>query len=379
MANKIKKTFKFIIFFIFSLGLLGGGFYFLQAQTDIFLISAFIGKSEMVVPNERIMINFSQSVSPESYIDKIKIRPEINFEIAWENNNRTLIVTPQGYWQPEKKYTIEVGEGKSRFFTNIKKQEFYFSTISYPVIKSLIPADGATDVVIDIEDPIVLSFKESFENFYIRLNIFPATEITYRINSEKTEFRILPISPLKDGEKYKIDVFAKYIKDSDEAYHPIFSSSFETRLPVPVNWESDLGLRVEQAKKLTRPQVIEGKYIDINLNSQIMTIFENGTVLDSYVISSGKKGMETPKGSFKIENKAPRPWSKAYGLFMPNWMAIVASGKIGIHELPEWPGGYKEGQNHLGTPVSHGCVRLGVGASKKVYDWAEIGTPVVVY
>jgi lipoprotein-anchoring transpeptidase ErfK/SrfK len=97
------------------------------------------------------------------------------------------------------------------------------------------------------------------------------------------------------------------------------------------------------------------------------------------MISSGKRGMDTPKGSFQIRNKFPRAWSKKYGLFMPYWMAIVPSGQFGIHELPEWPGGYKEGQNHLGTPVSHGCVRLGVGPAKIVYDWAEIGTAVIVH
>jgi lipoprotein-anchoring transpeptidase ErfK/SrfK len=381
MAAKIKKTFKFIVFLIFFLGLLGGGFYFLQAKTDIFLVSTFVEKSEEVIPNEKIVINFSQSVAIDSYINKIQIFPEQKFESHWEGNNRTLVLTPQEFWQPETEYAVEIGEGRSVFFTNIKKQIFHFYTIKYPIIKSVTPEDGATDVVIDIEDPIIVRFKESFDNFYIRFNVYPATEITYQINPEKTEFRILPKKPLSDGEKYKIDIFAKYNKESDEAYHSIFSSNFETLVPVfaPIVWEKDLNLRVEQAKQFTKPQITEGKYIDINLASQIMTIFENGTVLDSYVVSSGKRGMETSKGRFKIENKALRPWSKAYGLFMPNWMALVPSGKFGIHELPEWPGGYKEGQNHLGTPVSHGCVRLGVGAAKRVFDWAEIGTPVIIY
>ncbi len=106
---------------------------------------------------------------------------------------------------------------------------------------------------------------------------------------------------------------------------------------------------------------------------------ENGKVLDAYLVSSGKRGMGTPIGEHAIYNKFPRAYSKAYGLYMPYWMAIVPDGKMGLHELPEWPGGYKEGANHLGTPVSHGCVRLGVGPAKIVYDWADIGTPVIVY
>ena len=97
------------------------------------------------------------------------------------------------------------------------------------------------------------------------------------------------------------------------------------------------------------------------------------------MVSTGKRGMETKQGTFAIANKTPRAWSKKYGLFMPYWMALVKSGEFGIHELPEWPGGYKEGTNHLGTPVSHGCVRLGVGSAETVYNFAEVGTPVVIH
>ena len=51
----------------------------------------------------------------------------------------------------------------------------------------------------------------------------------------------------------------------------------------------------------------------------------------------------------------------------------------GIHELPEWPSGYKEGEAHLGIPVSHGCVRLGVGPAETMYHWAPIGTIVFIH
>ncbi len=137
--------------------------------------------------------------------------------------------------------------------------------------------------------------------------------------------------------------------------------------------------RLEEARLYAEPKVLTGKYIDISLQYQNMVIFEDGKALDAYQISSGKKGMSTPTGNFKVENKSPKAWSKGYGLWMPNWMAFLPSGEMGIHELPIWPGGYQEGANHLGTPVSHGCVRLGVGAAKRVYDWAEIGTPIIIH
>ena len=260
-----------------------------------------------------------------------------------------------------------------------KNIEIKPAPIIYPAVKSIIPIDGAKNVLLDIEDPIIVDFYGSTNSFLLKFEIDPMSDIAYESNFEKTQFKLLPKEKMLDGQKYQIKISAKPRNNSDAEYKEIFSSSFETLLPVLVAWEKDLGLRVEQAKKYTRAQIKDGKYIDINLASQTMVIFEQGQVLDAFIISSGKKGMDTKKGNFKIENKANRPWSKEYGLFMPNWMALVSDGKFGIHELPEWPGGYKEGANHLGTPVSHGCVRLGVGAAKKVYDWAEIGTPVIVY
>jgi len=248
-----------------------------------------------------------------------------------------------------------------------------------PSIKSVNPSNGAGDVILDVEDPIVVNFNSSVRDFFIKFILSPESEMMYENNQEKTQFRLLPKGEILDGEEYSFDIYAKYRGADDNTYKKIYSSTFKTLDPPPVAWEKNLTLRLEQARKYTRSRIKEGKYIDINLSSQIMTIFEQGKMIDAFLVSSGRRGMETSRGTFKIENKAKRPWSKEYSLFMPNWMALVPSGKFGIHELPEWPGGYKEGANHLGTPVSHGCVRLGVGSAKQVYDWAEVGTPVIIY
>jgi len=249
----------------------------------------------------------------------------------------------------------------------------------FPSVKSITPKDKGEDVVLDIEDPIVVDFDNSTKDFFIKFVIDPFSEVAYENNPEKTQFRLLPKDKSIDGQNYTMAIYAKYRNESDDSYKKIFESNFETLPPAPVTWEKDLSLRVEQAKRYTRPKIKEGKYIDINLASQTMVIFDQGVAADAFIISSGKRGLETPKGTYQIRNKATRAWSKAYGLFMPYWMALVPDGKFGIHELPEWPDGYKEGANHLGTPVSHGCVRLGVGPAKEVYDWAEISTTVIVY
>lgn len=125
-----------------------------------------------------------------------------------------------------------------------------------------------------------------------------------------------------------------------------------------------------------KPTKLEQQII-INTKEQTLTATLSNIPLAVFPVSTGKKGYDTPQGEFKVNNKVPRAWSRTYGLWMPYWMSFIGS-QYGIHELPEWPGGYKEGQNHLGTPVSHGCVRLGIGSAEWLYNWANIGTKVIV-
>lgn len=133
--------------------------------------------------------------------------------------------------------------------------------------------------------------------------------------------------------------------------------------------------------------LFEGKYIYVNLSEQKLYRL-NGTTLEKvYTISSGKWSTPTPKGTFHVGTKVKRAYSREFGLYMPYWQNLLGTtdaggelpvGSYGLHELPEWPNGYKEGQGHLGTPVSHGCVRLGIGDAEELYNWTEAGTAVVI-
>lgn len=136
--------------------------------------------------------------------------------------------------------------------------------------------------------------------------------------------------------------------------------------------------REEQMKLGGAEAFYDGKYIDIDLSSQTLTAFQDKNPVYRFKVSSGKWSMPTPTGTFSIINKTPRAWSSKYGLYMPYWMAFTGQGH-GIHELPEWPGGAKEGQSHLGVPVSHGCVRLGVGSAATMYGWTNVGDRVYIH
>lgn len=117
------------------------------------------------------------------------------------------------------------------------------------------------------------------------------------------------------------------------------------------------------------------KKIEVNTKQQKLSYYLSDVKLGEFPVSSGKNN-STPKGAFKALNKVSKAWSP-YGLWMPYWVGL-GTGKFGIHELPIWPNGYREGRNHLGHAVSHGCIRLGIGPAKFIYDWTEPGMTVLI-
>jgi lipoprotein-anchoring transpeptidase ErfK/SrfK len=360
-------TICFFVFFYISKNYQGalGGLFWIDKQSEI-------------ESQDAVVVNFYRPILARGVEPKINIYPEIEFEYSWSESGEKMVITPKEAWDLNKNYFVSVKDLKNIFLVN-RDISFSFATRNYPEVSNFYPADRAQDVVIDIEDPLKVTFDKSLDNFNVKFETNPKRMIGYNLSEDKKTVSFIFQDGYEKGEEYQVGVYVKGKDEGQSDYHKIYESSFKAELPESPEWSNDFEKRLDQARRFTRAQVKNGKYIDINLGVQVMTIFENGKALESFLISSGKRGMDTPKGQFKVSNKHPRPWSKAYGLYMPYWMAIMPSGKFGIHELPEWPGGYKEGQDHLGTPVSHGCVRLGVGAAKRVYEWAEIGTPIVIY
>lgn len=117
--------------------------------------------------------------------------------------------------------------------------------------------------------------------------------------------------------------------------------------------------------------------VEISLKKQTLTYFVSGIVWKEFIVSTGKPSMPTPTGTFTVVNRNKKAWSKTYKLWMPFWLGLDR-GSIGIHELPVWPSGYREGENHLGKAVSHGCIRLGVGPAQYLFDRVAIGLQVFI-
>lgn len=127
------------------------------------------------------------------------------------------------------------------------------------------------------------------------------------------------------------------------------------------------------------------KYIEIDISQQRMFTFRDKKLVKTYRVSTGKD-YPTPIGTFQILNKAGIGYSSIYHVWMPYWMAFSFSSELhayfGIHELPYfYSGGNKiqRPRDFIGAPNTGGCVALDIGDAKEVYQFADIGTPVVIY
>lgn len=127
------------------------------------------------------------------------------------------------------------------------------------------------------------------------------------------------------------------------------------------------------------PDFQSGKLILVDISEQRMYVYENGTLIYNFVVSTGMNG-GTRVGTFSVLNKIPNAYGSTWDIWMPNWLGIYWSGHLqnGIHALPILPNGQRLWAGYLGTPVSYGCVVLGTYESQLLYDWAEVGTPVVI-
>lgn len=120
-----------------------------------------------------------------------------------------------------------------------------------------------------------------------------------------------------------------------------------------------------------------GKYILVDISEQHMYVYENDTLIYSFVSSTGMNNA-TRVGSFSVLNKIPNAYGATWDLWMPNWLGIYWAGSLqnGIHALPVLSNGVQLWSGYLGVPISYGCVVLGVYESQLLYNWAEVGTPV---
>jgi lipoprotein-anchoring transpeptidase ErfK/SrfK len=108
-------------------------------------------------------------------------------------------------------------------------------------------------------------------------------------------------------------------------------------------------------------------HVLVSIPQQKAYVFRGSELVATSRVSTGKRGHETPTGSFRILQKKVKHRSNRYANAPMPYMQRLTNYGIALHA------------GHLpGYPASHGCIRLPWGFAKKLYGMTDGATRVTV-
>ena len=190
---------------------------------------------------------------------------------------------------------------------------------------------------------------------------------------------------LRDGMVFQVEAatteadgqeWYKVIFDKDVRYpERITSDWYVAAVPGSVTEFDDVG----EVDLQPGAAPVTDKRIVVNLTDETLTAYQGNTVFMTETISRGVATNPTPVGTFTIYKKMPSRYMQGplpgetdeyYDLPGIPWVMYFTQDGAALH------GAYWH--NDFGTPKSHGCVNQTPENAKKLYAWADIGTPVTV-
>jgi lipoprotein-anchoring transpeptidase ErfK/SrfK len=100
----------------------------------------------------------------------------------------------------------------------------------------------------------------------------------------------------------------------------------------------------------------------IDVSSQTMTVFVDGELTYTWLVSTARKGYHTPRGSFRPQWLDEMHFSSLYeDAPMPH--SVFFNGDYAVHG--------SLAVRSLGRPASHGCVRLSPSHAAAFYSLIE--------
>ncbi|NER38256.1 MAG: L,D-transpeptidase [Oscillatoria sp. SIO1A7] len=113
------------------------------------------------------------------------------------------------------------------------------------------------------------------------------------------------------------------------------------------------------------------RWVEIDVYNQMLTAWEGSEPIFAVLVSTGRKSARTPAGVFAIQSKHEVARMQGEGYDLPVVLyTMYYDGHYAIHGA-DW-------HNKFGQAVSAGCVNVPVREAFWLFEWASVGTPVVV-
>lgn len=340
-------------------------------------------------PNEEIFLSWyknfdgiknikNDEISKYTYSGSIKLKPGNYKSIGYIRNGTIVNHTgSNGY------YYIE--NGKKRVFTTsdvFTKNGFDFkNAITYDLShceegKAINSIENLDNIFVS---PISIYYDSDGDNVsdYNEENIYYTDP-----NKSDTDG-----DSINDGDEIKNKTSPRYKNkkmievDSDKDYlNDYWEILIGTNL-MNADTDGDLFLDGTEVKAGNNPldknpDAKVDKLITVDIKTQNLKYYFGSIILGDFPISSGIKGMETPRGEFKVLDKVE---SKRYG--GPGYNFDYPNTKWNLHFKTEKYRFYIHGaywHNNFGHPMSHGCVNVSYENMKPLYWFAQVGTKIVI-
>ena len=131
-----------------------------------------------------------------------------------------------------------------------------------------------------------------------------------------------------------------------------------------------------------------GQLITVSLKAQELIAYERGRVIVDTLVRTGRPALPTDIGAMQVLSKdAPwtmkSPWPRGSAEWYPDtpvqMVVWFTQNGEGLHDASWQPNSTLGPGSQNGPYASHGCIHVPLAAVRLLFDWAPIGTPVVVY
>jgi lipoprotein-anchoring transpeptidase ErfK/SrfK len=119
--------------------------------------------------------------------------------------------------------------------------------------------------------------------------------------------------------------------------------------------------------------------IDVNLATQLVSVYYSENLIKSLKCSGGTAENPTVTGTFTTNQKIYYAWVPKFNQGAYYWVRFY--GAYLFHSVPFDKNGNMIGQeaSKIGTPASHGCVRMALEDAKWFYETLPLGIKVTIH
>ena len=252
------------------------------------------------------------------------------------------------------------------YYKSLPSTEFALGGASSttPTSHKVIPPPVALTQYIEVMD--------SCNPYYVGtcVNLREGAGSSYAVHTRLRTGVVLKVGGIVDAggkEWYKI-IFAKELIHPERLKTDLYVASGEY-----LRYFNDIGDEYQDKNSTTTKRII------VDVSEEMLYAYDGKVLFMKEPISTGLEFTPTPRGVFSVFKKTPARYMQG----------PVANVSDQVYDLPGVPwdlyftedGAVIHGaywHDHFGVPWSHGCVNLSPQKAKKLYNWAVVGTKVIV-